>query len=795
MTEREVYTPMRRKRACLPVTAIAWIILASCGTPADSTPMPVDPPSPAAGSASATDSLPPVPTAENTPETANLLPPVATPESASGSVDTQPVPTATSAPVPIASNRQAILGDTGPSFEGESTLKERIANNNIIVRASVTSVAGAVDVLRNTAFPFGTHIDFSLRVHEYLKGSGPDNVVAVVWAGDGFNTREEAQTYLPTLLANRKGQQWEDRQAIIFLEDSYDTVPRTEQSGYYYLSRIGYGVYDYYSLASRSNKQWLPSASPPPMKSGGAGSSEGEGDAQEFLLAAPGVQGGGVSGAASGASAPTIALSALKELIATVEARMRGSERHKECVRATYELERRARYKQKPTLSYPTYPTHTLTSGQARGGVIWQDSRGFGYLPDGLKAQLWLDGGDSDLFTVTVGPDRRVDKDGDGTADNVKFDRHVVSTRPLPADVYRFQFNERGAYYVICEGWVFRYEWTVTVTSPPGVLHEAFFDPVTVGTAVKADGSNGVLKPASFTDANSASATLQSLSYEPPAGSGDGTVKLQVDPHTGLVGRSLDFIELDGSVSLSLRVADAAVDAASKTLSWSVASQPWDDGDKLMLRIQKATPPAPKGLGASLANGSFTISWSAVTGADQYRVGYRTGGSEGDWTNLASTTGTSQAFSPEGGPACGTTYEFRVQARGDGTTYAAEWGDPSKPASHTTGACNSPPLFASDTFTFTVPEDAPVWPAVHVVGIVSATDPDEGDSVLYYITAGNEAGRFIMSSSHSGGQILLWGALDYETASSYTLTVEARDGKAGGTSSATVQITVTDVGE
>ena len=748
MTEREVYTPMRRKRACLPVTAIAWIILASCGTPADSTPMPVDPPSPAAGSTPATDSLQPVPTPENAPEIANLLPPVATPESASVSVDPPAVPAATSAPIPVDSNRQAILSDTGPSFEGESTLKERISNNSIIVRASITSVAGAVDVLRNTAFPFGTHIDFSLRVHEYLKGSGPDNVVAVVWAGDGYDSREGAQAYLPTLLANRNGQQWEDRQAIIFLDDSRDSMPRTEQSGYYFLSSLGHGVYDYYSLSSRSNKKWLPSASPPLGKSGGAGSSELEGDALEFLLAAPGVQGGAVSGGASGASAPTITLSALKELIATVEARMRGSERHKECVRATYKLERRARYKQKPTLSYPTYPIHTLTSGQARGGVIWQDSRGFGYLPDGLKAQLWLDGGDSDLFTVTVGPDRRVDKDGDGTADNVKFDRHVVTTRPLPADVYRFQFNERGAYYVICEGWVFRYEWTVTVTSPPGVLHEAFFDPVTVGTAVKADGTNGVLKPASFTDANSASATLQSLSYEPPAGSGDGTVKLHVDPHTGLVGHSLDFIELDGSVSLSLRVADAAVDAASKTLSWSVASQPWDDGDKLMLRIRKAPPPAPQGLGVSLANGTFTISWSAVTGADQYRVGYRTGGSEGEWTNLAPTTGTSQTYSPEGGVACGTTYEFRVQARGDGTTYAAEWGATSEPASHTTGACNSPPVFGSSSYSFSVAENASVWDSV---GIVTATDPDEGDSITYHITAGNEAGRFDISSGGSGG--------------------------------------------
>ena len=55
-------------------------------------------------------------------------------------------------------------------------------------------------------------------------------------------------------------------------------------------------------------------------------------------------------------------------------------------------------------------------------------------------------------------------------------------------------------------------------------------------------------------------------------------MKLKVDPHDGLVGQVVDIIELDGTVSLSLDVLDATVDAANRTLSWSVASQPWEDG-------------------------------------------------------------------------------------------------------------------------------------------------------------------------------------------------------------------------
>ena len=97
-----------------------------------------------------------------------------------------------------------------------------------------------------------------------------------------------------------------------------------------------------------------------------------------------------------------------------------------------------------------------------------------------------------------------------------------------------------------------------------------------------ADSANGQLEPTAFTDPNNASATLQRIEWA------SGTVKVKVSPHTGLAGHRLDFIELNGSVSLSLAVDEATVDAANKTLIWAVASQPWEDGDKLMVRIREA---------------------------------------------------------------------------------------------------------------------------------------------------------------------------------------------------------------
>ena len=72
-----------------------------------------------------------------------------------------------------------------------------------------------------------------------------------------------------------------------------------------------------------------------------------------------------------------------------------------------------------------------------------------------------------------------------------------------------------------------------------------------------------------------------------------------------------------------------------------------------------------------------------------------------------------------------------------------------------------------------------------------ATDPDS-DPVSHSITSGNAAGKFAIATST--GAITVAGALDHETVPTYTLTVEASDGR-GGAATATVRIAVTDVPE
>ena len=122
-----------------------------------------------------------------------------------------------------------------------------------------------------------------------------------------------------------------------------------------------------------------------------------------------------------------------------------------------------------------------------------------------------------------------------------------------------------------------------------------------------------------------------------------------------------------------------------------------------------------------------------------------------------------------------------MRAYGDGTTYVADWGQPSEPKPYETAACNRPPEFATSTYSFTVFENATTTDSV---GTVSAIDPDS-DTVSYAITGGNATGKFEMSTST--GDITVAGALDHETAPSYTLTVEARD-DGDGVETATVGI-------
>ncbi len=170
----------------------------------------------------------------------------------------------------------------------------------------------------------------------------------------------------------------------------------------------------------------------------------------------------------------------------------------------------------------------------------------------------------------------------------------------------------------------------------------------------------------------------------------------------------------------------------------------------------------------------------------KYRVEYR-GAASTDWTvDDEMVTGMTHTVN---GLTCGTAYEFRVSAYGDGTASLAAWGQPTAAVPKSTAVCAGPPVFDASTYAFSVAEDAATSTTV---GTVSATDPDTDDTVTYAITAGNADGEFAIGVGT--GQITVASALDYETTPSYTLTVEAGDDN-DGAATAEVTITVTDVAE
>ncbi|MCY4529247.1 MAG: cadherin domain-containing protein [Chloroflexi bacterium] len=675
------------------------------------------------------------------------------------------------------------VGAPIPYF-GPSSLEERIASHSVVIRGHLDRTTSEVIAASGEwEGQYAVVIKFHLTVSEYLRGSGATNVIAVWGSSYPHATEAEAEATRPKLVKARPTT-WDNQEAVFFLHDeTYDLFTALEGPGVYFL---GYGDdFDHddgFSINSRFDRLWLPAAD-----DGGVSGASGD-DNRRFRLGpppfpAPSSGGGGVTGA-SEVEDPTVTIARLKELIALVEAdiaRGDGSDQYETCIRSKYRILSWDAYLKLAPDRERFYELNSLaqSSGLApstvlfsQGGLVYADT-------PTRKSKLTLDGSDANLFTVTeTAPQTLLAEHGID-----RFEFQVRATRPLPAGRYSFHSHYTPHIPANCTDHpLLSFEINATFTNANAV-HEAFFDPVTVGSAVAADSSNGVLKPMTFTDAKGGTATIHSISYEA------GTVKVKNVPWSSLSGHVLDFIELDGTASLSLNVSNSSVEVAKDTLTWSVSAQPWEDGDKLMVRIRRIAriapfAPAPASL-TSTASGddSISLSWDSVTRASGYVVERRESGEE-TWEIVdAKVTGTTYTVS---GLLCATTYEFRVGAYGDGTRYERVTGPGGcATASEPTDACSELPVFDAASYSFSIIEGASVG---STVGAVSATDPNEGDTVVYSITtAGNEAGKFAIDGST--GRITLAGALDYQTAASHTLTVEASDGNGRkGTVGVTVSV-------
>ena len=640
-----------------------------------------------------------------------------------------------------------------------ASLEERVYLADVVVRARLVSAAS--DVLTFTAI-------------EYLKGGGPDTITV------------RAST-------TNRDTQWDDQDAILFLsplDDESADFAFTDTTEWDYWESWGVPIdapYNYtgdlpegYHVRSR-NPVWLPIDN----SAGGAGGAWGQAQTDIIIeydaegspetvstaklsglistLTLP--SGSSGAGGASGSSAGRFTAEDVQNCIIIVVGTRRGTRDY-------------AAYYGEPW--QPPVGRFSIDSGQADSTAYRFD---YGLdLNDAISGnqkydRFGLSGPDAHLFNARVYDDDNDSLNG-YTAD-------VVTRRPLPAGVYGFKYHTYHHLFEPC-GYDDESEvrdMIVAVHPPRGTIYEAFFDPATTtaGTGYATGATTtGVLKPTTFS-VGGVSTTITGLKWQ------GGSVVLWLSPFVSLTDQQIEFIALTGTTTLVLRVSDATADRAAGTLTWTVADRPWSGGDQLMLRIRPAQdyPPAPQGVSLAVSDDAFTVSWNAVAATSGYRVEHRASG--GEWASVTATT-TSRTISPDGGVSCG--HEFRVFAHGDGETHFAGWGPASQVVSHSSGACNRAPVFATSTYAFSIPEDTPAW---EVVGAVAAADPNVGDFVTYHITAGNEGDVFQASAGNDVGHMVVRGALDYETRSSYTLTVEARDGKAGGTARATVVISVTGI--
>ena len=523
------------------------------------------------------------------------------------------------APLRVPEGTVSATGDLPvPLYAGDSTIEEKTIESPVVVKATLITFSSEImvvpDVYSGRNDSYSPVLKFSLNVSEYLKGRGPSSVVAVWVYGGSYDTNAEAGDAKDLILAERDDQ-WDDREAIFFLYDNaggFGTrLDEQLRRADHMLVGVGdrFSLDDGYSLHSSSSRYWLPAAS-------GAGST---GDGQEFLLEVP----------TATRTAPTITLGDLKTRIAEVTAELEGgdgSEAHKTCVLEKYRhLRNQRNFPEERERPFTVWNIdQSFGSGQPAGTVI--DVReAYGIYPD-TKITLRIEGRDSAFFDTADGESSDIDKDGDGEFDTIKYDEVVRLARPIPAGEYSFRLTESWPEYALCNFDISN-DWAVTAVAPEGTLHEAFFDPVTDGAAVAADVTNGVLKPATFTAPDGAAANLERIEWQ------SGTVEFELSSDDALAGQVVNFVELDGTVSLSLNADDATVDGANDTLSWPVASQPWEDGDKLMLRIREArgtcwngtavpnlsaNPGLASDCNALLAakdalRGTATLNWSADT--------------------------------------------------------------------------------------------------------------------------------------------------------------------------------------
>ena len=490
------------------------------------------------------------------------------------------------------------------------SLEHLVFDSDIVVHAALASVAARTEqvplpdyVIRDSEIPPGkvpapackATVQLRFAVAEYLKGTGPDELVVEVPLHIVRNPlnyfdhlRGEAQDR-GAAWWSRRSPLWEERKAVLFLR--YDRYYGSNGNALTFTDRAwngGRGFDD----PLRYERSWLPEVdsdftpTPPAYEAtwqspepGGSVSLSGDGSAPRFLSA---------SGPSRRGSTPVvISLSDLRTRMAEFEAVLEKGKDipgYLECITSALSHEQYSRYHSTFDSSYR--PKLSMPSGLPSGTPV---SRFSNFRGDKIEYdRTWLEGADGDLFELVV-------VDDDDVAGNGYFEL-LTAVRPLPSGTYEIEEHYEPYTDTLCRDFmpngsvVERYlDWAIVIEpSVNGTILEAFFDPYELDGAVGIWQDPVAAQPTALS-VGSKAATVRSLWWE------DGTITLELDPYVQLTGYDIDLVDLDGSVRMVLPAEDAGVNQDTGTLTWKASSEPWRSGDTLMLRIRPegSAPPTP----------------------------------------------------------------------------------------------------------------------------------------------------------------------------------------------------------
>ncbi len=458
--------------------------------------------------------------------------------------------------------------------DGLETMEETILNADVIARVSL--VSKRPDVVQVDTKWFAV-LEFRFRVHEYLKGSGSNEIGGLAWLSQSQATEADART-VAAQLPDAHDSRWDNREAIVFLEAERisrgPVLPGGSDRYWFGPLREGGGIFGI-SVASPHSKRWLPEVA----KSASArttASSE-----KLYLTDDPHgpetAYGQRVATRSPGSPLPTISLGNLKTRVATLEAEANagGTALSRACIEGAYWSLRYVAYLVKARPG-PSRLDFAIPSGLPAGTTIDVQEGPASKTPNTLGIWEFI-GLDREMVRydhVNVRP-------FETGSEYYAFALRLHTTRPLPADTYVYHPHWESPHCTkdlsaIATSTVV----TLNVTAPARSVHEAFFDPVAIGEAVGSDD----LSPADFSLDGSSTTTITSLKWE------DGEVTMALSPtSTSLADYAIDFIDTIGTTTLSL----TSDNASTTALTWTVPDKPWSDGDLLMLRIREPVPPEP----------------------------------------------------------------------------------------------------------------------------------------------------------------------------------------------------------